>query len=68
MHIVQYILIYIIFGFIGYLFELCVSDKKNIKHKLKGDTLGERRYRQVGLFFLVLLVLNLALPWLMKLF
>jgi len=37
-------------------------------HKLKGDTLGERRYRQVGLFFLVLLVLNLALPWLMKLF
>jgi len=39
MHIVQYILIYIIFGFIGYLFELCVSDKKNIKHKLKGDTI-----------------------------
>jgi len=39
MNIIHYIIIYLIFGFIGYLWELCVSDKKNIKLKLNGDTI-----------------------------
>jgi membrane-associated protease RseP (regulator of RpoE activity) len=37
-------------------------------HKLKGFELGEKRYRQVSLFFLVLLLLNLFYPLLSKLF
>lgn len=37
-------------------------------HKLKGLQIGERRYRQVSLFFLLLLLVNLALPFLSKLF
>lgn len=37
-------------------------------HKLKGLQLGERRYRQVSLLFLLLLLVNLALPFFGKLF
>lgn len=37
-------------------------------HKLKGIELGEKRYRQVSLFFLLVLLLNLFYPWLAKLF
>ncbi len=37
-------------------------------HQLKGQELGERRYRQVSLFFLGLLLLNLLLPLIGKLF
>lgn len=36
--------------------------------KLKGPELGERRYRQVGLFFLFILLLNLFFPLIVKLF
>ena len=36
-------------------------------HKLKGPEIGERRYRQISLFFLFILFLNL-LPLIMKLF
>ncbi len=37
-------------------------------HKLKGPEEGERRYRQVSAFFLLVLVLNLIFPFLIKLF
>jgi len=37
-------------------------------HKWKGRLVGEKRYRQVGLFFLLVLVLNLIAPLIMKLF
>ncbi|MBI2103091.1 site-2 protease family protein [Candidatus Woesearchaeota archaeon] len=37
-------------------------------HKLKGPEIGERRYRQVGLFFLLILLLNLFFPLILKLF
>ncbi len=37
-------------------------------HKLKGKDTGEKRYRQIGLFFLVILLLNLFFPMLVKLF
>ena len=32
-------------------------------HQLKGPIAGEKRYRQISLFFLALLLLNLLLPW-----
>src|SRR3989344_7587862 len=37
-------------------------------YKLKGIELGERRYRQVSLFFLALLLVNLLLPLFSKIF
>ncbi len=37
-------------------------------HKLKGQLTGEKRYRQVAVFFLLLLLLNLFWPLLAKLF
>lgn len=37
-------------------------------HKLKGPEEGERRYKQISLFFLLVLVLNLIFPFLGKLF
>ncbi len=37
-------------------------------HKLKGQDIGERRYRQVSAFFLIILLLNLFFPLLSKLF
>lgn len=37
-------------------------------HKLKGPEVGERRYRQIGMFFLIILLLNLFFPLLVKLF
>lgn len=37
-------------------------------HKLKGPEVGEKRYRQVGLFFLLILLLNLFFPLILKLF
>ena len=37
-------------------------------HKLKGADVGERRYRQVSVFFLLVLLLNLFFPLLVKLF
>lgn len=37
-------------------------------HKLKGAEVGEKRYRQIGLFFLLILLLNLFFPLLVKLF
>lgn len=37
-------------------------------HKLKGPEIGERRYRQVGIFFLLILLLNLFFPLILKLF
>jgi len=37
-------------------------------HKLKGPEKGEKRYRQVSLFFLLILLLNLFYPLLVKLF
>ncbi len=37
-------------------------------HKLKGPETGERRYRQISLFFLLILLLNLFFPLLVKLF
>jgi membrane-associated protease RseP (regulator of RpoE activity) len=37
-------------------------------HKLKGFEVGEKRYRQVSLFFLTLLLLNLFWPLIAKLF
>ncbi|MBS3169334.1 site-2 protease family protein [Candidatus Woesearchaeota archaeon] len=37
-------------------------------HKLKGPEMGERRYRQVGMFFLLILLLNLFFPLIQKLF
>ncbi|MBI4152866.1 site-2 protease family protein [Candidatus Woesearchaeota archaeon] len=37
-------------------------------HKLKGPEIGERRYRQVGMFFLLILLLNLFFPLILKLF
>ena len=36
-------------------------------HKLKGAEDGEKRYRQIGMFFLMLLVASLILPYLLKL-
>src|SRR3989338_2433773 len=35
-------------------------------HKLKGVENGEKRYRQIGMFFLLLLVVSLVLPYLLK--
>jgi len=32
-------------------------------HKLKGKEKGEKRYRQITIFFLFVLVLNLVYPW-----
>jgi membrane-associated protease RseP (regulator of RpoE activity) len=37
-------------------------------HKLKGGEKGEKRYRQISLFFLLVLLLNLFFPLLIKLF
>ncbi len=37
-------------------------------HKLKGPETGERRYRQISMLFLVILLLNLFFPLLVKLF
>ncbi len=37
-------------------------------HKLKGPEAGEKRYRQISLFFLLVLLLNLFFPLLVKLF
>ena len=37
-------------------------------HKWKGKETGEKRYRQLGMFFLLILLLNLFYPLLMKLF
>ncbi|MBI2668918.1 site-2 protease family protein [Candidatus Woesearchaeota archaeon] len=37
-------------------------------HKMKGKEVGEKRYRQISLFFLLLLLLNLFFPLLSKLF
>lgn len=37
-------------------------------HKLKGPEVGERRYRQVAFFFLMVLLLNLFFPLIAKLF
>ncbi len=37
-------------------------------HKLKGKEKGEKRYRQISLFFLFILLLNLLFPFLSKLF
>lgn len=37
-------------------------------HKLKGPETGEKRYRQVSMFFLIILVLNLVIPFIGKLF
>lgn len=37
-------------------------------HKLKGPNIGERRYQQVAMFFLMVLLLNLFWPLLGKLF
>ena len=36
--------------------------------KVKGMETGEKRYRQIALFFLLLLILNLVYPWISKLF
>jgi len=36
-------------------------------HRLKGKALGEKRYRQISLFFLLLLLLNLVIPFFTKL-
>jgi membrane-associated protease RseP (regulator of RpoE activity) len=33
-------------------------------HKLKGKEKGEKRYRQISIFFLLVLILNLVYPWL----
>lgn len=33
-------------------------------HKKKGKEKGEKRYKQIGLFFLLVLLLNLIYPWL----
>ncbi len=37
-------------------------------HKLKGQEHGEKRYRQVSLFFLLILLLNLFFPLIVKIF
>ncbi len=37
-------------------------------HKLKGPLVGEKRYRQVALFFLLILLLNLFYPLLSRIF
>lgn len=37
-------------------------------HKLKGPDVGERRYRQISMLFLVILLLNLFFPLLVKMF
>ncbi len=37
-------------------------------HKLKGPEVGERRYRQISLLFLLILLLNLFFPLLVKIF
>ena len=37
-------------------------------HKLKGTERGEKRYKQISLFFLLVLLLNLFFPLLVKLF
>ncbi|MBI2662557.1 site-2 protease family protein [Candidatus Woesearchaeota archaeon] len=37
-------------------------------HKLKGPKNGEKRYRQISLFFLLILILTLILPLILKLF
>ena len=37
-------------------------------HKLRGETKGEKSYRMISLFFLLILLLNLFYPWLAKLF
>src|SRR3989338_4141404 len=37
-------------------------------HRLKGPEVGEKRYRQISLFFLLVLLLNLFFPLLVKLF
>ncbi len=37
-------------------------------HKLKGEEKGEKWYRKIGLFFLLVLLLNLFFPLIMKLF
>ncbi|MBI2666365.1 site-2 protease family protein [Candidatus Woesearchaeota archaeon] len=37
-------------------------------HKLHGAEIGEKRYRRISLFFLLLILLNLFYPLLMKLF
>lgn len=37
-------------------------------HKLKGQKEGEKRYRQIGLFFLLILILTLIFPLILKLF
>ena len=36
--------------------------------KLKGQVQGDKRYQQLGLFFLLILILNLLLPYITKLF
>jgi len=33
-------------------------------HRIKGKEKGERRYKQITMFFLLILVLNLVYPWL----
>ena len=37
-------------------------------HKWKGAEIGEKRYRQIGMFFLIILLLNLFFPLLVKIF
>jgi membrane-associated protease RseP (regulator of RpoE activity) len=37
-------------------------------HKLKGVKLGEKRYRQISLFLLIVLILNFVAPFLLKFF
>jgi len=37
-------------------------------HNLRGKEKGERQYRKVSLFFLLLLLLNLFVPLVVKLF
>lgn len=39
-----------------------------IMHKIHGQKKGERRYRQIGILFLLILLLSLIYPFLMKLF
>ena len=37
-------------------------------HRLKGSETGEKRYRQISIFFVLVLLLNLLFPWFIKLF
>ncbi len=71
-------------GFLGWLFLLSIGIglfnllplplvdggrmAQTFLHKLKGPEAGERRYRLIGFFFLLVLILNLIYPWIGKLF